>query len=88
MKTLRVSDAVHNRLTRLLGEGIAKTGKPQTYNDVIDALIAQSVFLPAKLLQNIDAAINANKQLGCATREGFVEDAVRGMLQNLSSKLG
>jgi metal-responsive CopG/Arc/MetJ family transcriptional regulator len=65
---------------------MAKTGKPKTYNDVIDALIAQSAIIPAKLLEKIDARINANKQLGYATREEFVEDTLRGMLQNLSGK--
>jgi hypothetical protein len=86
LKTIRISDAAHRELTRLLGEMMAKTGKPKTYNDVIDALTAQSVIIPAELLEKIDAAINANKQLGYATREEFVEDALRDMLQNLSGK--
>jgi len=67
---------------------MAKTGKPQTYNDIIAALVTQPVAMPARLLENIDATINANKQLGSATREEFIEDAVIAMLQNLSSKLG
>ncbi|MCW3996332.1 MAG: antitoxin VapB family protein [Candidatus Bathyarchaeota archaeon] len=41
MKTIRVSDNVHQKLTRLLGERMAKTGKTQTFNDVIEALISQ-----------------------------------------------
>lgn len=86
MKTIRISDAAHRELTRLLGEMMAKTGKPKTYNDVIDALTAQCVILPVELLEKIDAAINANKQLGYATREEFVEDALRGILQSLSGK--
>jgi hypothetical protein len=86
LKTIRISDAAHRELTRLLGEMMAKTGKSKTYNDVIDALTAQSVIIPAELLEKIDAAINANKQLGYATREEFVEDALRDMLQNLSGK--
>jgi len=63
---------------------MAKTGKPQTYNDVIDAIVTHSVFMPDTLLQNNDAAINANKQLGYVTREEFIEDAVTVMLKNLS----
>lgn len=62
---------------------MAKTGKPQTYNDVINALTAQSIIIPAKLLEKIDAAINA-KQLGNKTREQFVEDAITAMLQKLA----
>ena len=77
MKTIRISDAAHCELTRLLGEMMAKTGKPQTYNDVINALTAQSVIMPANLLENIDAAINENKQLGYETREQFIEDAIK-----------
>ena len=40
MKTVQVTDEVHQKLTRLLGERMAKTGKPQTFNDVIDDLIS------------------------------------------------
>ncbi|MCW4003430.1 MAG: hypothetical protein NWE95_05920 [Candidatus Bathyarchaeota archaeon] len=42
MKTVRVSDETHKKLTRLLGELMAKTGKAQTFNDVIENLIARS----------------------------------------------
>ncbi|MCW3996665.1 MAG: hypothetical protein NWE98_11035 [Candidatus Bathyarchaeota archaeon] len=41
MKTVRVSDETHKKLTRLLGERMAKTGKAQTFNDVIEDLILQ-----------------------------------------------
>jgi hypothetical protein len=82
LKTIRISDAAHRELTRLLGEMMAKTGKSQTYNDVIDALTAQSVIIPANLLEKIDAAINANEQLGYETREQFIENAITALLQN------
>jgi metal-responsive CopG/Arc/MetJ family transcriptional regulator len=65
---------------------MAKTGKPQTYNDVINALTARGVILSAELLEKIDVAISVNKQLGYATREKFVECAIREMLQDLSDK--
>ncbi|MCW3994524.1 MAG: antitoxin VapB family protein [Candidatus Bathyarchaeota archaeon] len=39
MKTIRVSDEVHRKLLRLLGERMAKTGKAQTFNDIIADLI-------------------------------------------------
>ena len=63
---------------------MAKTGKPQTYNDVIAALTEHSAILPTNLLEKIDAAIKANRQLSITTREGFVEDAVKAMLQKLN----
>jgi hypothetical protein len=41
LKTIRVTDEVHKKLTQLLGKQMANTGKPQTYNDVIEALISR-----------------------------------------------
>ncbi len=35
MKTIKVSDEVHAKLTKMLGERIAKTGKIETYNEVL-----------------------------------------------------
>ncbi len=85
MKTIRISDAAHRELTRLLGEMMAKTGKPKTYRDVMDVLTVQSVAISPKLLEKIDAAINA-KQLGYKTREQFIKEAVTAMLRNFSQK--
>jgi metal-responsive CopG/Arc/MetJ family transcriptional regulator len=64
---------------------MAETGKPQTYNGVLNALTAQSVVIPTELLEKIDAVITA-KQFGYKTREQFIEDAVMAMLQHLSGK--
>jgi hypothetical protein len=83
LKTIRISDAAHRELTRLLGEMMAETGKPQTYNDVIDTLTAQSVIVPQELLEEIDAAISASKQAGFKTRKQFIEEAVTVQLQRL-----
>ncbi|MCJ7763510.1 hypothetical protein MUP38_08670, partial [Candidatus Bathyarchaeota archaeon] len=80
MKTIRISDNTHRELTRLLGEMMAKTGKTQTYNDVVNTLISQSVFISAILLERIDDEIKANKQLGYTTREEFIETALIRML--------
>jgi predicted CopG family antitoxin len=41
LKTVRVSDEVHRKLTRLLGERMAKTGKAQTFNGAIEDLISK-----------------------------------------------
>jgi hypothetical protein len=85
LKTLRISDNAHRELTRLLGEMMAKTGKPQTYRDVIDVLTQRSVILPAKLLERIDAAINGDKQLGYASRAALIEEAVAAFLKSRRS---
>jgi hypothetical protein len=46
MKTLKISDKVHGKLTAVLGELMAKTGKMKTYQDAIDAVLNKSVILP------------------------------------------
>jgi len=50
MKTLRISDDAHQKLTGLLGEITAQTMKMQTYTDAIENLLSQSVTLPPELL--------------------------------------
>ena len=42
LKTVRVSDEVHRKLTRLLGEMMAKIGKNQTSNEAINGLISKN----------------------------------------------
>lgn len=61
MKTLKVSEHVHQELTRLFGEMMLRSGKRPTYSDVIKALVSQSVVLPQELLRYIDEFIEANK---------------------------
>jgi len=42
MKTLRISDDVHGKLTATVGTLMAQTGKMQTYQDAIEAMLNQS----------------------------------------------
>ena len=42
MKTLKISDDAHSKLTSLLGELTAETSKMQTYQDAINALLNES----------------------------------------------
>lgn len=83
MKTLRISDDAHQRLTALLGELTAQTMKMQTYTDAIESLLAQSVILPPELLVQVEGFIDANRHLGFTTREEFIRDAVRWRLRML-----
>jgi metal-responsive CopG/Arc/MetJ family transcriptional regulator len=83
MKTLRISDDVHQRLTALLGELTAQTMKMQTYTDAIENLLSQSVTLPPELLAQVEGFIEENKHLGFTTREEFIRDAVRWRLRLL-----
>jgi len=50
MKTLRISDDVHQKLTGMLGELTSQTMKLQTYQDALEAMLSQSVILPPDLL--------------------------------------
>jgi len=84
MKTLRISDDVHQKLTALLGELTAQTSRMQTYTDAVEALLKQSVILPPELLAQIENFIDTNKHLGYTTREEFIRDAARWRLRFLT----
>jgi len=77
MKTLKISEDVHQKLTALLGELMTQTSRMQTYQDAINALINESVILPQELLAQTQSFIEENKQLGYTTREEFIRDAIR-----------
>jgi hypothetical protein len=83
MKTLRITDDVHQKLTALLGELTTQTMRMQTYTDAIEALLKESVVLPPELLTQIESFIEKNKQLGFMTKEEFIRDAARWRLRYL-----
>ena len=64
MKTLKISDGVHSKLTSLLGELTAETSKMQTYQDAINALLNESVMLPPEVIVQTQNFIEENKQMG------------------------
>ena len=84
MKTLRISEDVHQKLTALLGELTTQTMRMQTYTDAIEALLKESVVLPPELLMQIENFIEKNKQLGFMTKEEFIRDAARWRLRYLT----
>jgi hypothetical protein len=86
MKTLKISDDVHQKLTALLGELMAQTSKMQTYQDAIEALLKQSVILPPELLIEVENFIEENKHLGFTTKEEYIRDAIRFRLAWHSGK--
>ena len=86
MKTLRISDDAHQKLTALLGELTAQTMKMQTYTDAIESLLSQSVTLPAEVLAQIEGFIDENRYMGYTTREEFIRDAVRWRLRFLKEE--
>jgi len=86
MKTLRISDDIHQKLTALLGELMAQTSRMQTYQDAIEALLRQSVLLPPELLAQVENFMEQNKHLGYTTREEFIRDAARWRLKFLNDE--
>jgi Arc/MetJ-type ribon-helix-helix transcriptional regulator len=83
MKTLRISDVSHKKLTATLGTLMAQTGKMQTYQDAIEAMLSRSVILPPELLEDIESFMEKNRHLGFTTREEFIRDAARWRLKFL-----
>jgi Arc/MetJ-type ribon-helix-helix transcriptional regulator len=81
MKTLRISEDIHQKLTALLGELMAQTSKMQTYQDAIEAMLHQSVILPPELLNEVEKFIQTNKHRGYTTKEEFIRQAIRFMLK-------
>jgi metal-responsive CopG/Arc/MetJ family transcriptional regulator len=77
MKTLKISEDIHQKLTALLGELMSQTSKMQTYQDAINALINESVVLPQELITQTQNFIDENRQLGYTTKEEFIRDAIR-----------
>jgi len=86
MKTLRISDEIHRKMTATVGTLTAQTGKMQTYQDAIEAMLNQSVILPPELLAQIQNFIGENKHLGFTTREEFIRDAARWRLKFLNEE--
>jgi metal-responsive CopG/Arc/MetJ family transcriptional regulator len=86
MKTLRISDDAHQKLTAMLGEITAQTMKMQTYTDAIENLISTSVNLPPELLNETQAFIENNRQLGYTSREEFIRDAIRTQLRQIKEE--
>ena len=84
MKTLRITEDVHQKLTALLGELTTQTMRMQTYTDAIEALLKESVVLPPELLTQIQSFIETHKQLGFMTKEEFIRDAARWRLRYLT----
>jgi len=81
MKTLKISDDVHQKLTALLGELTAQTMKMQTYQDAIEALLNQSVILPPDLLREVEDFIAKKKHKGYTRKEEFIRQAIRFYLR-------
>ena len=86
MKTLKISDDVHQKLTGMLEELTSQTLKLQTYQDALEAMLNQSVILPQDLLAQVEKFVQEKKGLGFTTKEDFLRDAARFRLRYLSGE--
>jgi len=86
MKTLRISNDIHQKLTALLGELMAQTSKMHSYQDAIEAMLYQSVILPPELLSEVEKFVQKNRHKGYTTREEFIRHAIRFLLKSESSE--
>jgi len=86
VKTLKISDEAHAKLTSVVGRLMAETGKMKTYDDAIEGILSKSVMLSPDLLREVESFIKENPQLGYANREELIQDAVRSRLTFLSEE--
>ena len=86
MKTIKISDEAHGKLTAILGTLMARTGRMQTYSDAIEALLDKSVMLPSEVVEQVQVFMEENKGLGYATKEEFIQDAIRSKITSLSEQ--
>jgi hypothetical protein len=86
LKTLKISDEAHTKLTSVVGRLMAETGKAKTYSDAIEALLSRSVILSSELLDSVEGFVKDNPQLGYITREEFIQDTIRLRLMSEKEK--
>ena len=86
MKTLKVQDEIHEKLTTLVGEMTAESGKLQTYADALTKLLETSIVFPEALVQKISETIKGRRAVGYTTVTDFVRDAVRRRLDELKDE--
>ena len=84
MKTLKVSDKLHAELTAVVGQLIAESGKTKTYEDAVAALLHRSVVMPPELVREIEDFVDKNKQFGYSTKEEFLRESARWLMNRLS----
>jgi len=86
MKTIRIDDETHKRLTATLGLLMTQTKRMVTYSEVIEALLNSSITLNPNLIAEVEKFINENKQQGYLTREEFIAEATRLLLRIKNKK--
>ena len=83
MKAIKVSDQLHKELTALVGQLIAESSQIKTYEDAVESLLHRAVVLPPEFLQEVEKFIKGNNQFGYSTREEFLREAARWLINRL-----
>jgi len=86
VKTVKLQEEIHEKLTTLVGELTAESGKLQTYADVLNKLLKTSIILPDDLVSEIAKTIDNHRAVGYTTVTDFVRDAVRRRLEELKTE--
>jgi len=86
LKTLKISDEAHAKLTSVVGRLMAETGKMKTYSDAIEVLLNGRVMLSQELLDRVESLMKENPELGYGTREELIQDAIRSRLTEVFEK--
>ena len=86
MKTLKLSDQAHAKLTSIVGQLTAQTGKIQTYEDANKVLLQRTAPIPPELMRGIENFMDKNKQFGYTNKEDFVVDAIRFRIEYLTKQ--
>jgi hypothetical protein len=86
MRTTKITDETHRKLTVTLGTLMAETRRLQTYDSTITALLTRSIKLPKETIIEVEKFINENKHRGYTTKEEFIKEAVRFKLKMLKDE--
>jgi len=86
MRTIKITDETHRKLTVTLGMLMAETRRLQTYDSAITALLTRSIKLPKETIMEVEEFINENKHRGYTTKEEFIKEAVRFKLKMLKDE--
>jgi hypothetical protein len=81
MRTIKITDETHRKLTATLGTLMAQTGRMQTYQNAIEALLRKSVIIPHELLSEVQNFIEKNNHKRYKCKEEFICQAIQFFLK-------
>ena len=82
-----IFDQNHAELTRIAGQLTAESRKIKTYQEAFDAVLHRSIILPPEFLSEIEAFLEKNKQAGYVTKEEFLKEAARLLMEQVNRNI-